>query len=440
MVQPPDPATVPGAALPPPTPTSWRPVRSRDGVLGGVCRALATATGVDVTLVRLAFVAAGLSGFGIIAYGVLWLVVPREDPALGRAPTVAPLDTARWLRAGLLIGAVIGSISLLWRFSFGWFWGPFGHGAHVGPGLFLGLFLLVGGVAAIWLRRRDDQRTATDLGRAGAVAATAVAPPTFPPPSTPPASVPTAPIPTATTAGEHPPTATTAIPPVRPPARPALRTGVVVARVFAWLAVLVAIPAAIVISLVTWVAGALSMSLPVLAGIAVIGAIVLVIVMAATSRKVWPIVLSLVVLAGSFGLAAGLARWQGGVGERTTRVSDRAAIQPSYEFAAGRFTLDLSAVDLGETTVPIAIDHHVGRLDVVLPADAALTSHVQIKGGESRVLGRVDSGRSVDQRVDDTPTGATGGVDLDVDMGFGQVVVCRAVAGVIPTNGCGNVG
>ena len=320
---------------------------------------------------------------------------------------VAPPETARSLRVALLIGAIIGSISLLWRFSFGWFWGPFGHGAHVGPGLLLGLFLLVGGVAAIWLRRRDDRRTATGLGGPGAAAATAVTPPTFPPPSTPPASVPTPHGPDATS--ELPPTTTTAIPPVRPPARPALRTGVVVARVFAWLAVLVAIPAAIVISLVTWVAGALSMSLPVLAGIAVIGAIVLVIVMAATSRKVWPIVLSLAVLAGSFGLAAGLARWQGGVGERTTRVADRAAIQPTYEFAAGRFTLDLSAVDLGESTVPIAIDHHVGRLDVVLPTGAALTSHVQIKGGESRVLGRVDSGRGVDQRVDDTPPGATGG-------------------------------
>ena len=178
MVQPPDPATVPGAApLPSPSPSPtrpWRPVRSRDGVLGGVCRALAIATGVDVTLVRLAFVAAGLSGFGIIAYGVLWLVVPREDPALDRAPTPAPTETARWLRVALLIGGVIGAVSFLWRFSFGWFWGwPFGHGAHVGPGLFFGLFLLVGGVAVLWLRRRDDRqvRAARPAAPAAAIAA-----------------------------------------------------------------------------------------------------------------------------------------------------------------------------------------------------------------------------------------------------------------------------
>ena len=98
MEQPPDPATVPRAALPPPTQAPWRPVRAKAGPLGGVCGALAVATGVDVTLVRLAFVAGALSGFGVIAYGVLWLVMPREDRA-GRAPTPAPPDTARWIRA-----------------------------------------------------------------------------------------------------------------------------------------------------------------------------------------------------------------------------------------------------------------------------------------------------------------------------------------------------
>ena len=116
--------------------------------------------------------------------------------------------------------------------------------------------------------------------------------------------------------------------------------------------------------------------------------------MAATSRKVWPIVLSLVVLAGSFGLAAGLARWQGGVGQRTIRVPDRAAIQPSYEFAAGRFILDLSAVDLGEIPVPIAVDHHVGRLDVVLPTGAAahLARRDQGRRGPGTRPGRPRSG------------------------------------------------
>ena len=351
-------------------------------------------------------------------------------------PTPAPTETARWLRVALLVGGVIGAVSFLWRFTFGWFWGwPFGHGAHVGPGLFFGLFLLAGGVAVLWLRRRDDRQVRAARPAAPAAATAPVTPGSFPPPETPAAGLTTEPLPG--TPGEPPPATATTIPPVRPPARPALRTGVVVARVFAWLAVLVAIPAAIAIGLITWVAGALSMSLPGLVVTAVVAAIVLVIVMAATSRRVWPIVLSLAVLAGSFGLAAGLARWQGGVGQRTIRVPDRAAVQPSYEFAAGRFILDLSAVDLGEIPVPVAVDHHVGRLDVVLPAGAAVSSHVEIKGGEARVLGRVDRGRAVDQRVNAIPPGAPSGrVDLDVDMGFGQVVVCRAQAGVAPTDGC----
>ena len=164
------------------------------------------------------------------------------------------------------------------------------------------------------------------------------------------------------------------------------------------------------------------------------------IVVAATARHVWPILLALAVLAGSAGLVAGLSSWQGGVGQRVTRPQNRAEIQPSYEFAAGRFVLDLSAVDLGEATVPINVDHHVGRLEVVLPNDAALTSHVEIKGGEAQVLGRVDNGAGVDQRVEDTPTPAAGHVDLHVDMGFGQVVVCRAASSLVEGDGCRGLG
>ena len=167
---------------------------------------------------------------------------------------------------------------------------------------------------------------------------------------------------------------------------------------FAWLAVLVAIPAAIVTGLVIWAAGALSLSWPGLVITVVVLAILGLIVVAATARHVWPILLALAVLAGSAGLVAGLSSWQGGVGQRVTRPQNRAEIQPSYEFAAGRFVLDLSAVDLGEATVPINVDHHIGRLEVVLPTDAALTSHVEIKGGEAQVLGRVDNGAGVDQR------------------------------------------
>jgi phage shock protein C len=54
--------------------------RSRaDSMLGGVCGGLAAYFSVDVTLIRLLFVLfAVATGVGILAYFILWLVVPVE--------------------------------------------------------------------------------------------------------------------------------------------------------------------------------------------------------------------------------------------------------------------------------------------------------------------------------------------------------------------------
>jgi len=57
------------------------PLRRTPGtrVLAGVCGGLAQATGIDVTLVRVAFVLLSLgSGIGILAYALGWLLVPLE--------------------------------------------------------------------------------------------------------------------------------------------------------------------------------------------------------------------------------------------------------------------------------------------------------------------------------------------------------------------------
>ena len=54
-------------------------------VLAGVCGGLAAATGIDVTLVRIAFVLLALgSGVGVLVYALAWLLVP---PRRARPPT-----------------------------------------------------------------------------------------------------------------------------------------------------------------------------------------------------------------------------------------------------------------------------------------------------------------------------------------------------------------
>ena len=47
-------------------------------MIAGVCAALARRFGMPVFLVRVLMVAAGIAGFGLILYPVLWVLIPNE--------------------------------------------------------------------------------------------------------------------------------------------------------------------------------------------------------------------------------------------------------------------------------------------------------------------------------------------------------------------------
>jgi phage shock protein C len=57
--------------------------RSRtEKMIGGVCGGLAAYFGVDPTIVRVLWVAVTLlGGAGLIAYLILWVIMPQEPPA-----------------------------------------------------------------------------------------------------------------------------------------------------------------------------------------------------------------------------------------------------------------------------------------------------------------------------------------------------------------------
>jgi hypothetical protein len=211
---------------------------------------------------------------------------------------------------------------------------------------------------------------------------------------------------------------------------------VIAVRVIAWLAVIGAIMLTAATAILTFVAGALTMSLPVLVGVVMVGAIITLTLTASIARKVWPVMLALVLLAGAIGLGAALTRWDGGVGRRVDRPVSVAEIRPEYNFAAGHFVLDLSQVAISEGTVPVAIDQGVGRLDVVVPDNVAVVADVEIVGGEAHVLARQGEGTDVDLSVRDAPTGSIGELDLRIDLGFGQANVCRAATTATPQDGC----
>jgi signal transduction histidine kinase len=144
------------------------PILRRDvehRVLGGVCAGLARHFGVDPLLVRVAFVAAATAGgFGVLAYVLLWALVPA-----GHAP--ARPRRIRTGRGAVEVAAGVGllalSILLAFRAANLWF-----SDALVWP-----IVLVAVGGALLWRSSLGGPQTAREP-RAGSVAELAPPPPT----------------------------------------------------------------------------------------------------------------------------------------------------------------------------------------------------------------------------------------------------------------------
>jgi phage shock protein C len=70
-----------------------------DKMIAGVCGGLAEYFDIDTTLVRVVAVVAGIMGWGVIAYIVLWIAAPKDSslPQLPPAPAAPapPSDAVR---------------------------------------------------------------------------------------------------------------------------------------------------------------------------------------------------------------------------------------------------------------------------------------------------------------------------------------------------------
>ena len=54
--------------------------RSSNGMLGGVCMGIANYTGIDPTVIRVAWVVGSwFYGIGIVIYLALWIITPCDD-------------------------------------------------------------------------------------------------------------------------------------------------------------------------------------------------------------------------------------------------------------------------------------------------------------------------------------------------------------------------
>jgi phage shock protein PspC (stress-responsive transcriptional regulator) len=452
----PDPTSAPGeapdwrAVAPDDTPRrelplihQWRLVRSRDGVLGGVCAGLARAAGIDVVVVRIGFVVAALSGLGLVAYVALLILSPREEPEAGTPVELAPLETARLIRVVLAIGAVIGVTSALGDW-------PYDGFPLQGAGGTLGLMLIAAGAAVLLSRR--GYRLGDLLRPPPGSAHPQPAPPAAPGPAAGP-SAPSAPdlrkTPWPPSDGDLPTDPLRTDPlrtdplrdgPVvdRGGARRTLRErvlqrswGVIATRFLA--AICAVLGSLTMLTLIVLDgSGALSVGAPALIGVLLVAGTVGVIATSAIAPPVWPTLVAVLVLAAGGALAGATSDWQGHVGDRDVVITRADQLADRYDLAIGALTLDLSqlqldAPDAGEPAgdVTIGVRAGIGRVDVIVPDDVQLVAEAEVSIGEVHVPRDATSGLSVEAAVDDS--GAMHGVvRLELDGGIGEIAVCRA--------------
>ncbi|CAA9249368.1 MAG: hypothetical protein AVDCRST_MAG76-2197 [uncultured Acidimicrobiales bacterium] len=397
---------------PPPETSSWpwglrRSVTDRKvkGVAGG----LAAAADIDPTLVRLLFALAGLSGFGLVAYIVLALVL-RDETADDRVRPL-PRDQRRVLRIVLAVAAA----AAVGRLFDGWFLG-------IGDGdgdLGLPLVLIAVGAFVLWARR-DVQPQASGGGwPEGSPGPTGGQGWTDPDGEgrPPPPPWPVTPVPAPVGGGVG----------WRSTGRDLLRLGAAFAAVGAFLALLVGTFLVVV--------GAVPMRLPFLPAAIGLGALVALVV--AVSRGSRPA--SLLVPGGALvvavALAAGLASFPGGAGERTITVGPNTPLSDRYEHGAGHLVLDLARL-----SIPAGVERRVvaevgiGQLSVIVPREATVDVRARVGAGGTNLFGPQQGPGSLDVTALNPGIGESGRLRLDLKAGVGQIQVVLADEPTFPVS------
>lgn len=358
--------------------------RSRtDKVAGGVAGGLGEYFGLDPVLFRVLFaVAAFFGGFGLVAYGALWFLLPEAGDS-----QTSPVDRlGRWLserHVPLWLAAVV-AVAVFWILvgGFGgWAW----HGFFFPGAAVVGVVLLV-----VAFSRRGATGGPPAAG-AGSV----------PPGPSPYTTGPTDPTISLLKPGdEATPEQETQERPMdswyrearergrqrRRRARPLLLT--TLAAFVVGLAIVIVVDAASGVALPVYgVVGG---------GIALLGLVVGVIARRPSFSLIWLVIPSVVWVAAFGGTHVS---FRDGAGEVTYRPTSAAALQDDYRLAFGRATLDLrdvyanTAAAGGPSTVTLRVGAGVSR--VIVPRDANVTVVGQVKFGTVLVDG---ADRSPDHR------------------------------------------
>jgi predicted membrane protein len=100
-----------------------------------------------------------------------------------------------------------------------------------------------------------------------------------------------------------------------------------------------------------------------------------------------------------------------------------------YEFGTGDLTFDLSALDFTERDAELAVDLGAGTIVIEVPADVTVEVDAELGAGSVDLLGERAEGIGIDRSVTDEVTAdGAGTLELDIQVGLGEVEVRRAAA------------
>ena len=411
-------------------------------MLGGVAAGVAETYGLDITLVRVLWVIAGVLWIGVPAYIVAWIVIPPADgPSewTGRSRDVGMI-------LGLVlvaIGIIVATTQMLPRFD------DFGA-----P-----LLLIGGGLAILFLRGRGDDgghnsldppdnlhdrdetpvepdtpratpaKTAAPVSE-GSDAGPTIEPPTAPltgpePPETEPAETED----TETGAGgtgNVPPSAWTQTapwpaPPPAPPSQPFPRRR---RRPFLTPITLSVLLIGAGIASLLQATGALDVNLTVLLALAtcIVGAAL---VTAAFAGRAHALILVGVMLLAATAISNTIdVPLRGGIGNRQYRPVQVTDLRSRYELGIGELKLDLRDVPLAGGTTVVDAQTGIGALEVFVPSSVRVEVHAHAGAGSLRLFGS-DTGGWPDDDQRTVAGSGTGVLRLNLRVGAGQVRVRR---------------
>jgi phage shock protein PspC (stress-responsive transcriptional regulator) len=386
--------TIPPTDDPPPYRRPERLTRSTsDKVVGGLAGGLGNYFGIDPVVFRIAFVVLTLAGgSGVLLYLLGWLVIP-DDRGAGVLKRVGR-ERDQKLVAAVLIGAAI--LILADQLT------------NRGDGdIPVGLVLVGIGALVLWSRRDHDDHDDHDDHRPG------------PPPIVSPTQPNEPTDPTASVEPPVEPTASFSAPTTTMPAATAPRVkprSVLVPVTLSLLAILAGGLTLIGVSATTGVALALLLT----GGALVVGAW--------RGRARWLIPIGLVLAVALAAVSIVDVPVRGGTGDVTFRPLTVAEVQTPYRLAAGHLVVDLTALDLGDTTLTVVASVAVGDLEVLVPARASVDLDAHVGAGNLQLFDRPSDGLDVARHVSENGIEGGGRIVLRARTGMGAVEVRRAAA------------